>query len=594
MRLTSVFRILPNFRVGIALCLGTLCGTLALMPGVGLAQERAKGTKVSASKAPVKSTAKGAESESAEDAKEDSKPVAKGQKKPFSTGSTDVLVEFINEKIAQGWEDNEIEPSDIADDNEWVRRVHLDIVGHIPPADVVESFVADKDKAKRSKLIETLLDDPAYVRNWTTIWTNLSIGRQTPRRVSRTGMQKFYREAFAKNRPWKDVVYDIVSAEGHYEENGAVNFLLAQMTMADEQVQATAKTTRLFMGMQVQCTQCHNHPFNDWKQDQFWQFNTFFRQARKIDHRKYNPKTGRDEDDFSELVSQDAPMEVFFEKRNGLMQVAKPVYLDRKMTDDPELNRRQELAKFMIDGEAPMVARAAVNRMWGHFFGYGFTKPVDDMGPHNAPSHPEILDRLTVEFVKSGYDLKQLIRWIANTEAYNLGSRSGKKNEGDNPLAGETPMFSKVYVKPLEAEQLYDSLIIATDAHKSGRSSWEQADQTRTTWMRQFVLAFGNDENEESTTFNGTIPQALMMMNGELVQNAMSNKKGSYLETVLSDRTNEIQKINRLYVSTLSRAPTKKELAAAQKLIKMNNDKLVAFQDLYWALLNSNEFIMNH
>lgn len=512
----------------------------------------------------------------------------------FTTGSSDVLIEFINERVRQGWSDNEIEPSEVADDAEWIRRVYLDIVGHIPPGEAVEAFLADKDKAKRSKVIETLLDDPAYVRNWTTIWTNLSIGRQTPRRVSRVGMQKFYREAFAKNRPWKEIVFDIVSAEGHFEENGAVNFLLAQMTMPDEQVQATAKTTRLFLGMQVQCTQCHNHPFNDWKQDQFWQFNSFFRQARKIDHRKYDPKTGRQEDDYSELVFEDFSGPVYFEKRNGLMQVAYPTFFEQKVEPGEGVNRREALAKLMTEGETPLIARAMVNRMWGHFFGFGFTKPVDDMGPHNPPSHPELLDRLSAEFVKSGYDLKQLIRWIANCEAYNLTSRSGKKNESDNPLAGETPLFSKVYLKPLEAEQLYDSLIIATNAHKSGRSSWEQADQQRAQWMQQFVVAFGNDENEESTTFNGTIPQALMMMNGELVQSALSAKKGSYLETVLAERSSDVQKVQKLYLTALSRTPSKRELSAAQKLLKTNPDKLAAYQDLFWALLNSNEFIMNH
>ncbi len=259
--------------------------------------------------------------------------------KPFSTGASDIVVDFVDEKIRQGWDDNEIQPSEVAEDEEWIRRVYLDIVGHIPPAEEVEAFVADKDKAKRSKLIDKLLDDPAYVRNWTTIWTNLSIGRQTPRRVSRVGMMKFYREAFAKNRPWKDIVFDIIAAEGHYEENGAVNFMLAQMTMADEQVQATAKATKLFLGMQVQCTQCHNHPFNDWKQDQFWQFNSFFRQARKIDHRKYNPKTGRQEDDYSELVLGEFSGPVYFEKRNGLMQVAFPTYFDKKVSEEEGVNR---------------------------------------------------------------------------------------------------------------------------------------------------------------------------------------------------------------------------------------------------------------
>ena len=205
--------------------------------------------------------------------------------------------------------------SPVAGDEEWLRRVYLDMVGHVPPVDALEAFLADKDDAKKMKVIERLLDDPAYVRNWTTVWTNLAIGQDTPDRTSRIGMQRFFREAFAKNRPWNDVVADLISAKGHYEENGAVNFLLAQMTMRDEGVQATAKTTRLLLGIQVQCTQCHNHPFNDWKQDQFWQYNSFFRQAQRVDHRKYDPKTGQMVDDYSELVNGNTDGPVFFEQR---------------------------------------------------------------------------------------------------------------------------------------------------------------------------------------------------------------------------------------------------------------------------------------
>ncbi|MEX0704284.1 MAG: DUF1549 and DUF1553 domain-containing protein, partial [Planctomycetales bacterium] len=510
---------------------------------------------------------------------------------------SDTVVAAINAELRQGWSDNEIEPSPVASDAEWVRRVYLDLAGHIPSADEVEQFTADKDPAKRSKLIERLLDSPDYVRNFTAVWTNLSIGRQTPARVSRDGMEKFYREAFGRNRPWNDVVYDLVSAEGHYERNGAVNFLLAQLQMNDEAVQATAKTTRLFLGIQVQCTQCHDHPFNDWKQDQFWQFNSFFRQMAKVDHRKYDPQSGRMVDDFSELVDRDFTGPVYFEKRSGEMRVAYPQYEGQKVDPGLSTDRRAEFAKLIVQGDKPLLAQAMVNRMWGHFFGYGFTKPVDDIGPHNPPSHPQLLEQLSGEFVKSRYDVKQLIRWIVNSEAYNLTSRVGPKNENDNPAAGEIAQFSHMYVKQMQAEQLFDSLVVATEAHKSGRTSWEEAERQRRAWMQQFVIAFDTDEADEATTFNGTIPQALMMMNGELVKNATSLKPGSYLHRTLSDPGTDAAKVRRLYLTTLSREPTRTEEAATTRLlrpIRDPNEKLALYQDLFWALLNSNEFIFNH
>ncbi len=536
------------------------------------------------------------------EAKEAIKPTAK-KREEFTTGSSDVLLAFINQQTRQGWSDNEVEPSEVASDTEWIRRVYLDIAGHVPPMEDVEKFLADKDKAKRSKVVDKLLDDPAYVRHWTTVWTNLCIGQQTPQRVSRKGMQKFFRESFAKNRPWNEVVADIVSAEGHFEDNGAVNFMLAQMQMPDGGVQATAKTTRLFLGMQVQCTQCHNHPFNDWQQRQFWEFNTFFRQLQKRDVQKYDVKAGRNVFDFAELKRIDNVEEfVLYDKRNGTQEAAKPRFegqdVDVKVKDEIgwDVNRRKLLAGLITEGEKPLIAAAMVNRMWGQFFGYGFTKPVDDMGPHNPPSHPELLDRLTNEFVKSRYDVKQLIRWITNSEAYNLTSQATKSNgETDNPSAGTPAMFTHMYLKSMSAEQLYDSLLVATNAHKSGRSSWDAAETKRQQWLQQFVIAFGTDEGDESTTFNGSIPQALMMMNGELVKDATSAEKGSFLNTILVDTPKDQDRVKKVFVATLGRMPTAKESQGTQVLMKLNNsEKLAAYQDLFWALLNSNEFIFIH
>jgi len=518
-------------------------------------------------------------------------------KASFTTGSSDVLIKYIDEQIRTGWSDNEIKSSEIAEDAEWIRRVYLDVIGSIPPADVTAKFLADKDKAKRSKLVDTLLDDDGYVRNMTTVWTNLCIGQGTPRRVSRRGMLKFFREAFARNRPWKDVVSDIVTAEGHFEENGEVNFLLAQMQLNDDMVQATAKTTRLFLGMQVQCTQCHNHPFNDWKQSQFWQFNSFFRQMRKQDYRKRDPNSGRMVDDYSELNFRNFDGPVEYEKRSGLVQIAYPQFFEKKASQDARegySDRRKELAAFMTEGEKPLVAAAMVNRTWGHFFGYGFTKPIDDMGPHNPSTHPELLDRLTVEFVKSGFDVKQLVRWICNSEAYNLTSQFARTNEIDNPSAGESPLFSHMYVKSMSAEQLFDSLIIATEAHKSGRSSWQDSQNQRSRWLQQFVRSFGTDEGDESTTFNGTIPQALMMMNGELTQNAISAERGGYLYKVLAGKGSDAEKIRTLFTSTVGRKPSSRESRTALGLVRSSRDKMAGYQDLFWALLNSNEFIFVH
>jgi hypothetical protein len=508
--------------------------------------------------------------------------------------SSDPVVAFIDQQIRQGWTDNEVQPSAQADDEEWFRRVHLDLVGHIPAWNEIERFHRDKNPAKRAALVDKLLDSPGYVRNWTTLWTNLTVGRKQVRFVNRTAMERFFREAFAQNRPWNEIVHDLVAAEGRSNENGAVNYLLAQMVNNDEAVQATAKTTRLFMGVQVQCTQCHNHPFNEWKQDQFWQINSFLRQMRRINHRKFDSASGQQVDDYAELVPGNFSGPVFFEKRSGEMQVAYPIFNDAKVDPGSETNRRRELARLMTTGDNPLIARAMVNRTWAHFMGCGFTTPVDDMGPHKPPSHPELLDHLSQEFVKSGYDVRRLIRWICDSEAYNLTSRAGKKNAVDDPTRGHVPLFSRMYPKPLEAEQLYDSLLMATRAENAGETNWAEAQKERDAWLQQFIIAFGTDEVDEANTFNGTIPQALLMMNGPLVQKATSAEKGSFLCSVLESDSDETRKIQQLYLAALSRHARGHEESTATELLESERDKVAGFQDLFWALLNSNEFIINH
>jgi hypothetical protein len=512
---------------------------------------------------------------------------------PAPIRTNDPVVSYIDQQIRQGWTENDITPSAGADDEEWLRRVHLDLVGHIPAWNEIDRFHRDKNPAKRAALVDKLLDSPEYVRNWTTIWTNLTIGRKQVRFVNRTGMERFFREAFAQTRPWNEIVHDLVAAEGRSDENGAVNYLLAQMTNNDEAVQATAKTTRLFMGIQVQCTQCHDHPFNEWKQNRFWEINSFLRQTRRVTHRKFDPNSGRQIDDYAELLPGNYSGPVYYEKRSGEMQVAYPILFEDKMDPGAE-NRRKELARLMTVGENPLIARAMVNRTWAHFMGCGFTTPVDDMGRHKAPSHPELLERLSQDFVKSGYDVKKLIRWICDSEAYSLSSKGSKKNAVDDPAKGNTPFFSHVYPKPLEAEQLYDSLLIATTAQNSGETNWSEAQKQRDAWLQQFIIAFGTDENDEANTFNGTIPQALLMMNGPLVEKAISAEKGSFLNSVLESDSTDDKKIQRLYLATLSRHPHGREESAAEALLESERDKLAGFQDLFWALLNSNEFIINH
>lgn len=525
------------------------------------------------------------------------------------------IIAKINEFLRQYWKDNDVTPSDRADDGEYARRASLDIVGHIPSFSRLMQFLSDNSPDNRSRLVDELLDDPDYAEHYSTIWGNLLIGRANNRRINRGELERWLKQQFEKNAPYDRIAFDLISAEGESARNGAVAFLGAHLN--ENAVPATAITARVFLGMQVQCTQCHNHPFNDWKQSQFWGMNAFFRGTRR------QGAGGNQRDEFT-LTDNPAEGIIFFEKRSGLMEAITRQFVDGTPVDSTSSEApRHQLAKLVTDPTKPFLANAIVNRMWAHYIGAGFTKPIDDMGPHNPPCNPELVNYLATEFRTAGYDLKRLTRWIAASETYNLTSRGHAGNKADDPASGATPLFSRMYVKPFTAEQLYDSLLVATEAHKSGRN-YEQSERQRNDWLGQFVRTFGTDENDESTDFNGTVPQALVMMNGDLIRNAISGEPGSFLRRVLegtalkgdegsskakssrvpaNSRQMSVKftkgipgKIEVLYLTALARKPTSAEMAAFDKTFHSSGDRdpIHGLQDVFWALLNSNEFIINH
>jgi hypothetical protein len=530
-------------------------------------------------------------------------------------------VAIINDAIRKGWGDHNLVPSKAATDGEWCRRVYLDLIGRVPTVDELSAYLAERKREKRAELVDRLLGEEyndEYVRNWTTLWTNILIGRTggMDRRslVDRDGMHTYLADTLKYNKAYDELAKDVITATGSCRPgdedfNGAANFLADKM--AEDGVQATARTSQIFLGMAVQCTQCHNHPFNEHKQNQFWEMNAFFRQTRVE-----RLERGEDRQRFvGKVVNRDFrgeggnadKAEIYYELRNGKLKVAYPVFVDgtalaalyaAKGEDFgdrgaiADVNRREELAKLILASRE--FDRAIVNRMWAHFLGYGFTKPIDDIGPHNPPSHPELLDQLGKSFRNGGFDLKKLMRWIVLSEPYSLSSQITGRNEDDDPALGAKPMFSRFYLRQMEAEQLYESLIVATAADNT--YSRAQSAEMKEKWLGQFSSAFGTDENDESTTFNGSIPQALALMNGELVRRATGNQPGSMLARVAGDpKRDNAEKIRYLYMAGLSRMPTRQELNISNELlVARGGDVGSALQDIWWAVLNTNEFILNH
>lgn len=530
---------------------------------------------------------------------------------PSASAVVPPQVAEINKAIERNWTDFEIRPSPEAPDAVWCRRVYLDILGRIPTLQELEAFTSERGKDKRRKLVQNLLHDDAYTeeyaRNWATIWTNILIGRSggTDRRsfTNRDGMQKYLRDSFAVNKPYNEMVFELISATGSTKPgtetfNGATNFLIDKVN-EENGVLATSSTSRIFLGLQVQCTQCHNHPFNQWKQQKFWEFNAFFRQTRAL--RRF--VEGTMDIDHAELVDEDFAGEandpndalIFYELRNGLTRVAYPVFVDGTEVAPSgyvsDVNRRQELARMIMSSE--YLDEMYVNRMWSHFLGYGFTKPIDDLGEHNPRSHPDLLKYLGEEIRNHSYDQKQLIEWITLSKPYQLSAQITSTNESDNPALGEMPKFSHFYMRQMQAEELYQSLIIASGA--SGSGSYEQQEQERRRWLSQFVVAFGTDEGGEATTFNGSIPQALMLFNGDLIKKAVAGGPGSFVGGLASSRAQMNDKVHQLFLTGMARRATRDELVIAKKLLfARGGDEEAMLQDMWWAILNSNEFIMQH
>ncbi|HEX3869196.1 MAG TPA: DUF1549 and DUF1553 domain-containing protein [Pirellulales bacterium] len=590
-----------------------LVAALTIAPAAGVSAAPKSNSKKQASTSPPAKKAKDSNNSNSSASKSSGGSLASGGKNklkslPSSAVRDEDIIAYIDEQIRAGWDDAELKPSTHATDNEWCRRVYLDVVGRIPTADELQHFLASPPGRKKVALLNKLLDSDAYIdeyaRNWTTVWSNVLIGRP-PARVnrrdptSRAGMQQYLRRSFLENKPWDRMVYEMVSATGSTapgskDYNGATNFLVNKLQ--ENAIEATAKTAKYFLGIQVQCTQCHNHPFNDWKQEQFWNLNAFFRQTHSEVH-----KEGKDisytllkNSDFRGEGSTPSDAEIYFELRNGTLQVAYPTFIDGTKLPTSgylkDVDRRTELARFVVKSD--YLGRAIVNRLWGHFLGYGFTKPVDDFGPHNPPSHPELLDQLGVEFSRHGYDLKRLIRWIALSEAYGLSSRMTENNRKDDPALGERPKFSHFYLRQMQAEQLYESLLVVANAHKAS-GSYEEKEGKKADVLRQFTITFGNADGEDATTFNGTIPQTLMMMNGSIIDSTISVDKGSMLRR-LANGSSQNDAIDFLYMTTLARKPANADTAMAHSLVGSRTSPLSGYQDLLWALLNSNEFIFIH
>lgn len=496
------------------------------------------------------------------------------------------MIARIDELLTRQWAEVEIEPVGPASDAEFLRRAHLDLTGIIPTVTEVRNFLhpdADspiaKANDKRAWLIDYLLSRPNHATHLAHTWRRVMLpaDANTNQFVNnfQFGFENWLRGKFVDNVPYDAMVRELITSSGNVQQNGAVLFYTALKNKPEDLASSTSK---IFLGVQIGCAQCHNHPFDHWTQQDFWGYAAFFAQIQQPAQQN------------AQFVQQVADTNQGEVKLPGSEEVVSPCFLGGQQAEViPTVTRRQMLANWITSADNPYFARATVNRAWAHMFGRGLVDPVDDLGQHNTPSHPELLNELAQYFVATGFDLQELFRTLANTRAYQLSS--------EVPVAGEPDeaLFSRMTIKSLHAEQIYDCLKEAmrqrqaVNVNQFGRVF----DQNRALFLSRF-----DAPTQKATEFQAGIPQALTLMNGAMIAQATNLENSDVLNALEAPFfRNDGERIEVLFLSTLSRYPNDQERANFAAYVNKGGaagNRRKALGDVLWALLNSAEFILNH
>jgi hypothetical protein len=490
------------------------------------------------------------------------------------------LAQFIDAEIDRRLAQAHIPPSPVSDDAEFLRRVYLDLTGVIPTAAQARAFLDSTEPNKREKLIDQLLADPNYGRRMADIWTaKLFPADSANRFVQKEPFHAWLAEQFHKNTPWDQLVTQLITASGTADQNPAVIYFLANRSID----RLTDTTTQHFLGVHLQCAQCHNHPFSSWKQLEYWGLAAFYAKVR-IDNPK-NPKKSPDAPapGVQELAVRSRQKDFFPEATKHVA----PTFLGGPEAKvNPAAPYRPVLARWLTAPDNPFFARALVNRLWAHLFARGLVMPVDDMLPENTPSHPELLDALARHIAHvGGFDQKYLLKAICLSQAYQRSSRPLPENKEDDRL------YSHMRIKVMTPEQLYDSLAqvlgragaaggTGAKAKKAGRLGGANA-------RAQFVNFFlAGAEHPSVTSYEAGIPQALRLMNAPLTNNP------AIVRNLIGSASSPVMAIEQMYLATLSRRPSAEELNDLTAYVQMSGAPLNAYSDILWALLNSSEFTM--
>lgn len=510
---------------------------------------------------------------------------------------------FIDEHVHAKLRQLNLPPSELCIDSEFIRRVSLDVTGTLPTAKEADKFLADPDPRKREKLVEDLLNRPAYASYFALKWGDILRNKRdgivgVGGKAERTqALHTWLKESFAKNKPYDEFTREILTATGDFAGPGAqppVGWFVVLRTpeaLVDD-------TAQIFLGTRIQCAQCHHHPYEKWSQDDYWGLAAFFARVQLVNPKnpKVNPKAKLGPNDLRVTLRLSGSVTGPHGK-----SYAKPRPLDGKELDVPEADDpRHKLVDWMVRPDNPFFARAVVNRYWAHFFGRGIVDMPDDMRVSNPPSNGPLLDALAKDFIEHNYDLKHLIRTICASKTYQMSSNPNEHNLKDKQN------HARFYPRRLPAEVLFDAFDQVTGAPVRFVSKAGGAAKTPATRAIELpdeavktplLLAFGKPERttacECERSGAATLTQSLYLVSSTELNNKLKDKGGRAAQLAADPRPMP-EKVKEIYLWVYARPPAPEELQTVERFLNAGGNRKEAYEDVLWALLNTKEFLFNH
>jgi hypothetical protein len=479
-------------------------------------------------------------------------------------------------------------PSDVCTDQEFIRRVYLDLCGILPTSEETQAFLASTETGKRAQLVDRLLDRPEYADFWTLKWLDvLRSNRKTIQLKGTHVYQRWLRERIAKNTGFDQIVRELLTANGSTFANPPANYY----RIARDPQNLAETTAQLFFGIRMQCAKCHNHPFERWTQDDYYSMAAFFARVKQTKDR-VERGTGPQGIDGAEYVYLDRSGEVV-QPRTGKEMA--PKFMGGALASvPPGKDRRAVLADWLTRTENPFFARSVANRIWFHAMGRGIVDPVDDFRDSNPSANDELLDALARDFAGHQFDIRHLLRVILSSRTYQLSAQTNDFNKDDNKY------FSHAVTRLLTAEQLLDAICAATAVPEKfpGLPAGTRATQLPDGEVSHiFLKTFGQPARELACECeregDSNLAQALQLINGPTINDKVRNPNNR-LGKLLARKLPDADILNSLYLATLSRPPAEGEVEAALEHVRKASDKRKGWEDVQWALLNSKEFLFRH